>query len=306
VEQLRQALAAQEAEAAAFAASAQTLETDLQRLQEEQAARLEEAGRVAAAQLEELQVTLQAQQNDLQQRDHLVAELRDALGKLEGELAEQRGVQQADNGQLREVMSRLNEAVQERDQAMAAVQELKDTRRRLLLGATGGRGHAAQRGVEAQRRDILLAQAVSQDERSALGEMLVQAGLITPQQLKDALKKQRKSPGQLLGTILLQEEWTTEDAIAQAVACQLDIPLVEVTPNACEPDAVRLLDRDICTWHVCVPLRVSAKRLVVAMANPLDEAALQKMQEKSRREIRPVVATGSAILGAIEAVYGGF
>jgi chromosome segregation ATPase len=306
VEQLRQALAAQEAEAAAFAASAQTLEADLQRLQEEQAERLEQAERASTAQLEELQVMLQAQQNDLQQRDDLVSELRDALGKLEGELAEQRGVQQADNGQLREVMSRLNEAVQERDQAMAAVQELKDTRRRLLLGATGGRGHAAQRGVEAQRRDILLAQAVSQDERSALGEMLVQAGLITPQQLKDALKKQRKSPGQLLGTILLQEEWTTEDAIAQAVACQLDIPLVEVTPNACEPDAVRLLDRDICTWHVCVPLRVSAKRLVVAMANPLDEAALQKMQEKSRREIRPVVATGSAILGAIEAVYGGF
>lgn len=306
LEDVRQALATQEAEAATLAASGQALETELQRLQDEAAARWAEAEQANAAQLEALQVTLQAQQNDLQQRDDLVAELRDALGKLESELAEQRGLQQSDNGQLREVMSRLNEAVQERDQAMASVQELKDTRRRLLLGATGGRGHAAQRGVEAQRRDILLAQAVAPEERSALGEMLVQAGLITSQQLKEALKKQRKSPGQLLGTILLQEEWTTEDAIAQAVACQLGMPLVEVTPNACEPDAVRLLDRDICTWHVCVPLRVSAKRLVVAMANPLDDAAIQKMQEKSRREIRPVVATGSAILGAIESVYGGF
>lgn len=303
---LQQALKSREAAAADLAARSEALEVELARLQEEEAARRDESERAAAALLEELQTTLQAQQSDLAQRDDMIAELRDALGALEAELSEQRGLQATDNGQLRELMQRLNEAVQERDQAMAAVEDLKDTRRRLLLGATGGRGHAAQRGIEAQRRDILVAQAIAPEERSALGEMLVQAGLITAQQLKDALKLQRKSPGQLLGTILMQEEWTTEDAIAQAVACQLDLPLVDITPNACEPDAVRLLDRDICTWHVCVPVRVSAKRLVVAMANPLDEAAIQKMQEKSRREIRPVVATGSTILGAIESLYGSY
>jgi hypothetical protein len=110
----------------------------------------------------------------------------------------------------------------------------------------------------------------------------------------------------LLGTILLQEDWTTEDAIAQAVACQLDLPLVDIGPDAWEAEAVRLVDKDTCTWHVCMPLKAGNRRLVVAMANPLDDDALRKLRERSRREIRPVVATGSAILAAIEAAYGGF
>ena len=73
-----------------------------------------------------------------------------------------------------------------------------------------------------------------------------------------------------------------------------------------QPQAIKLLNGDICTWHVCIPLRVTGDRLVVAMANPLDESAIYKLRDISQREITPVVGAASQIMDAIDAHYGTF
>ena len=51
-------------------------------------------------------------------------------------------------------------------------------------------------------------------------------------------------------------------------------------------------------------MRVTPDRVVVAMANPLDEGALKKAADLSRREVAPVVATPAGIMAAIDNVYG--
>ena len=130
--------------------------------------------------------------------------------------------------------------------------------------------------------------------------------MISRDQLKAALEIQAKDPSQLLGTILIEQDMTTDDAIAQAVACQLGKSVVNPMEVHIQPKAVAALNGDICTWHVCVPLRITADRLVVAMANPLDESAIYKLRDVSQREITPVVGAASQIMNAIEVHYGTF
>jgi len=160
--------------------------------------------------------------------------------------------------------------------------------------------------AEARRRQrrILLSEAAAGKGRRSLGQILVDADIITPRQLAAALKEQRRNPRRLLGTILVEQEVIADDAIAQAVAWQLNLPLVEVSADDVDRRASSLVTRELCAWHVCVPLRVREKTLVLAMANPLDDTALKKVADVSRLEVTPVVATTSDIMTTIEDVYG--
>ncbi len=161
---------------------------------------------------------------------------------------------------------------------------------------------------EAQRirQRILIAEAAHDGGRRPLGEMLIHAGVITDAQLHEALKVQRRAPDQLLGAILAQRAFVSEDAVAQALACQLGLPLVHPTPEIIEKAAVALLNKDLCTWRMCIPIRATHNSIVVAMANPLDEGALRTIQDTARRKVIPMIASPAAILAAIDDLYGAF
>jgi type IV pilus assembly protein PilB len=162
------------------------------------------------------------------------------------------------------------------------------------------------REERARQQEIVLSELAQPGESRSLGDILVNAGILTREQLAEALDEQQKDPTQLLGTILIERDFTTDDAIAQAVACQLEKPVVNPMEVHIQQNALDALHRDLCTWHVCIPLRITPDRLVVAMANPLDESAIMKLRDVSQREITPVVGTPSHIMGAIDNYYGTF
>ncbi|MBI2432231.1 MAG: hypothetical protein HYV26_05115 [Candidatus Hydrogenedentes bacterium] len=199
-------------------------------------------------------------------------------------------------------MQQVSQAVRERDEIAA---ELRRLRERVAPPARGV-FRARPAGIATPHvQEILVSSLLQGEHRQRLGMLLKNSGLIGEDQLRHALEEQAKAPGQLLGSVLMHLNYATEDAIAQAIACQLEIPLVQPRKTSIEPAAVRLLDRDVCLWHVCVPLRATEEQLAVAMANPLDEAALCKIRTLSRRKVAPCVATPSGILAAIESNYGG-
>jgi hypothetical protein len=80
--------------------------------------------------------------------------------------------------------------------------------------------------------------------------------------------------------------------------------MLRVHPGLVDPDALRLIHKDACTWRLCVPLRASDTHLVAAMANPQDESARRKLEDLGRRTLIPVIATPSDILRTIDDVYG--
>ena len=144
----------------------------------------------------------------------------------------------------------------------------------------------------------------SNSEAPPLGNLLLSAGIITNDQLQKALDIQEKHSNRLLGEILRAEGYATEESIAQALAYQLDLPLVTPTPINVDKQVLDLLSREECSSMWCIPMRMSGDKLVVAMVNPLDTALIKALRAGLKLDISPAVTTTTDILNAINALYG--
>ncbi|MDR7400815.1 MAG: GspE/PulE family protein [Armatimonadota bacterium] len=140
-------------------------------------------------------------------------------------------------------------------------------------------------------------------QRKRIGDILVETGVITPQQLAEALAQQRRTR-ERLGRILVEQGAATERQLAQALAAQLDLPLVSLSSARIDPAAVRLVPEVIARKRKVLPLQLDGGHLVVAMADPLDVFALDDVAIAARRPVKPVVAMESEVEATIERVYG--
>ena len=142
--------------------------------------------------------------------------------------------------------------------------------------------------------------ALDPDRR--LGELLVREGAIGRVLLGEALGLQR-STGDRLGHILVALGYLSGDRVAAAVARQLGVP--HVAAGDLNPPArlARELPQKVCRVHGVLPLELLDDVLVVAMADPLDEAAVAALRASTPRRLRVVVASADAIAHAAERLY---
>jgi chromosome segregation ATPase len=232
-------------------------------------------------------------------------ETRKRLAEREAELARYKADSATHQDEMREALSQLTSALRERDEAREALGKASAPGERLKAGTAGFESEEAQ-SPEARdiRQRIVVSATAGEGAERRLGELLLQSGVISEGQLEAALAEQQKSPGQPIGAILTSLDYATEDAVAQALACQLNLPMVHPSPDTVETAASRLLHRDLCTWHVCIPLQATQDRIVLAMANPLDDGAVRKIEDMTRRAVSRTVAAPGEILRAIDDVYG--
>ncbi|MBI5496690.1 MAG: hypothetical protein HY904_16875 [Deltaproteobacteria bacterium] len=139
-----------------------------------------------------------------------------------------------------------------------------------------------------------------------LGDLLVQAGYITEDQLMAALVEQRKFGGRL-GDILAQKGFCSEDAVARALAKQLGLPFVDLARAPIPPKHVLArLPIDVCLQLNVVPcvFREKDNTLVVALTNPRDKDTVKKLEDTTRWKIQVAVAGTKGIAKARAAFYG--
>jgi type IV pilus assembly protein PilB len=129
-----------------------------------------------------------------------------------------------------------------------------------------------------------------------LGQLLLQAQHITAEQLVAALREQRTTR-ERLGDILIRQG-TSPRCIAQALATQLRLTYLD-PPLQPDGAAIQLVDRATAIRLRVVPLTVREKLLRVAMADPLDMAAVDDLQFRTGKRIEPVVAEPAAIEQAL-------
>ena len=234
--------------------------------------------------------------------------LRGEVGELREASTSAAAESSANREEMKRAMAEMSKAIYDRDQALESLRALKSERGRISAGGPGMGldAAAADRAARERRENVMLSEMLQDDSRHALGEILVNAGVITEAQLKEALRAKKKSKELMLGTILLELEYASEDAIAQAIACQMHLPLVTPSESTIDREAAELLNKELCTWHVCIPMRASKEQVVLAMANPLDESAKRKVADMTRRPVKPVVATPTNILAAIDDIFGIF
>jgi type IV pilus assembly protein PilB len=139
-------------------------------------------------------------------------------------------------------------------------------------------------------------------ERSShvrMGDILVECGLLTHEQLDEALESQRHHGG-LLGEVLVRSLVVTEEQIADALARQRDLPRVNLASIKIDRAAARLLPERMERLRQLIPTEHRDGRLVVAMANPFDIEALDDVRMRTGVEVDPVVATPTQIAYAID------
>jgi type IV pilus assembly protein PilB len=138
--------------------------------------------------------------------------------------------------------------------------------------------------------------------RQKLGTCLVQAGLISEDDLARALAERART-GERLGAALIRLNLATEPQIARALGAQLGLPCIDLAEHPPEPAALRQIDRRQAEAFSLVPIRVADQVLTVAMSDPLQFGVLQELERDTKHRIRQVVATHSDILAAIQHGY---
>ena len=138
--------------------------------------------------------------------------------------------------------------------------------------------------------------------RKKIGECLIQAGLITEDDLQTALAEHKRT-GERLGAVLVRMNLATEKQIAKALALQLGFPYVNLAENPPDPTAVVLIPKDVALKRICVAVRLEKNLLTVAMSDPLLFSLVQDLEFQTGYRIKQVVATRADILDAIQTGY---
>jgi len=135
-----------------------------------------------------------------------------------------------------------------------------------------------------------------------LGECLIQAGLITQEDLQAALAEQQRT-GERLGAVLVRLNLATEKQVIKALAHQLGLPYVSLTDDPPERSAMVLIPKDIALERVCVGLRRQENLLTVATTDPLSASLARDLEILTGHTIKQVVATASDIIDSIMSGY---
>lgn len=140
-------------------------------------------------------------------------------------------------------------------------------------------------------------------QKIRLGDLLIQQGLLTEEQLKIALDEQKRS-GRKLGRIFVESGYVTESGISQALARQLRIPFVDLKSFTPASDLIKLLpEAPARRFRALVLTQLSDGRLQIGMSDPTDLQAYDEITRLVRREIDLAVVCESELLAMIDRVY---
>jgi type IV pilus assembly protein PilB len=138
--------------------------------------------------------------------------------------------------------------------------------------------------------------------RKKIGECLIQAGLISEDDLQVALAEHKKT-GERVGTVLVRLNLATEKQITKALAYQLGFPYVGLSDEPPDSTAIVLIPKEVALKRVCVAVKLEKNLLTVAMSDPLLFSLVQDLEFQTGYRIKQVVATRTDILLSIENGY---
>ncbi len=140
---------------------------------------------------------------------------------------------------------------------------------------------------------------------SVFGQRLVERGIVTQQQLEEALHKQQTTMGhRKLGEILVRMGALSKSHITDALADQLGIPIIKLSDRDI-PERIRgLMDGNVATLYRVLPVDERGDVLLVATADPTNINNLDNLSRLIERPIEPVLASPEEISTALQKYYG--
>jgi type IV pilus assembly protein PilB len=139
-------------------------------------------------------------------------------------------------------------------------------------------------------------------QRKRLGEILVEACIISQEQLDEALRLQ-ESQNRLIGQILVDMGWVSEYEVCRAVAEILNIKYVDVEGALISQEVVQLAPEGLAAKRNILPLFIQDKTLYLAMENPLDVDVIQRIEFRTGMQVRPMIAPPSQLRETVRKHY---
>ncbi len=136
-----------------------------------------------------------------------------------------------------------------------------------------------------------------------LGELLIEKGLISPEDLAKALKEQSRS-GEFLGTTLVRMGAVKEPELLATLSEQFGLPLIHLREASIDPGVVRLVPAKFVSHYKVMPVKSEGKVLTVAIHDPLVRWPLDELALQLGFEVESVLASETEITEAIRRYYG--
>ena len=136
-----------------------------------------------------------------------------------------------------------------------------------------------------------------------LGSLLVSSGVLSAEQVEDALRDAARR-GRRLGEVVLERGWIGERTLANCLATQKGVPFVSLDESALDYEAINLLPEEIALRYGALPLRLEDGGLKVAIADPTNEAAMASVRSAVEVDVHFVVAALSEVGSALARAYG--
>jgi DNA-binding response OmpR family regulator len=134
--------------------------------------------------------------------------------------------------------------------------------------------------------------------RKELGEILLEADLVSEGQLKEALALQRTF-GERLASILVRQKILTEKFAVTYLGRQLGVPSIDLSRTEIDLGLLDVIPLDLCERHLIFPVKVEATRLQLAMSDPMDHVLVSEIEFKTGVRLAPMIALESSIKNTI-------
>jgi type IV pilus assembly protein PilB len=136
-----------------------------------------------------------------------------------------------------------------------------------------------------------------------LGQILVDLGYLTEDQLWDVLEEQKQSPGEIIGQVAIRMGLVTEAQVTEALAEQWGMPVVSLAETNIPPNVLEIVPQTMADIYKIMPISLKNNVLTVAMADPQNVAALDDLRNFLGYDVRGAVSNLADVEQAIERNY---
>ena len=139
--------------------------------------------------------------------------------------------------------------------------------------------------------------------KKRMGEILIDSGQITEEQLEEALKR-ASSKGVRVGEALIELGYLTEMDVYAAIGDQLGVPFVSLSYYSVDPEVVSLVPEQVARSNKIIPLFKVRNSLTLGMVDPLNFAVIDQVVRTTGLEVEPAICSDREIGQAIDHYYG--
>jgi len=145
---------------------------------------------------------------------------------------------------------------------------------------------------------------MAEKKQRTIGQILIEKGVVTEEQILQAIEIQHEKPQMRIGEILVETGAATWDDIYEALAELLGYQFVDLRNTQVPAEAVEAVPKTIARKHQLVPVREEDGVLIVAVTDPFDLYAMDNLRFYLNRNVRCVLAAPDAVEEAISKYYG--